>query len=185
MSIFRRNDPANPSTSPSGGPGDSSSPSSQSASQRRRVTHIAPGTRVEGTLSGATELLIDGEVAGEVRVQAPVTIGTDGVVQGPITANTVRVGGRVAGNVQATERVEVSPSGSLEGDIAAPRVVIAEGAFFKGRVEMRTDRGDGDKPDKQPDNKPEKADRPEKAPNESRRKGNGTAAQGGSAEAEK
>jgi cytoskeletal protein CcmA (bactofilin family) len=140
------------------------------------VTHIAPGTRVEGTLSGATELLIDGEVVGEVRVQAPVTIGTDGVVQGPVSANTVRVGGRVAGNVQATERVEVSPSGSLEGDIAAPRVVIAEGAFFKGHVEMRTDRGD--KPDKQLDKQPEKADRPEKAPNENRRKGNGTAEAG-------
>jgi cytoskeletal protein CcmA (bactofilin family) len=97
---------------------------------------------VEGKLSGATELLVDGEVAGEIRIEAAVIIGTDGVVEGPITANTVRVGGRVAGNLQAAERVEVSPSGSLEGDIAAPRVIIAEGAFFKGRVEMRTDRGD-------------------------------------------
>ena len=178
MSIFRRNDQAGSPASPAGGSGDTSSPSSQSASsgnQRRRATHIAPGTRVEGTLSGATELLIDGEVAGEIHVQAPVVIGTDGVVQGPITANTVRVGGRVAGNVQATERVEVSPSGSLEGDIAAPRVVIAEGAFFKGRVEMRTDR---EKPDNKADNKPDKADRPEKPPNENRRKGNGGAEAG-------
>ena len=49
----------------------------------------------------------------------------------------VRVSGRVTGNVAASDRVEVAASGILEGDIAAPRVVIAEGAFFKGRVEMR------------------------------------------------
>jgi cytoskeletal protein CcmA (bactofilin family) len=104
------------------------------------VTHIAPGTRVEGRLTGSTELLIEGEVDGEVRVEAAVMIGTDGTVKGPVTANLVRVGGRVEGNVQATERVEVAPSGSLDGDITAPRVIIAEGAFFKGRVEMRSDR---------------------------------------------
>jgi cytoskeletal protein CcmA (bactofilin family) len=101
------------------------------------MTHIAPGTRVVGQLSGPTELLIEGEVEGEVRVDAAVMIGADGAVKGPISANVVRVGGRVEGNVQATERVEVAPSGTLEGDITAPRVIIAEGAFFKGRVEMR------------------------------------------------
>jgi len=101
------------------------------------MTHIAPGTRVVGQLTGPTELLIEGEVEGEVRVDAAVMIGADGVVKGPILANVVRVGGRVEGNVQATERVEVAPSGTLEGDITAPRVIIAEGAFFKGRVEMR------------------------------------------------
>jgi len=53
----------------------------------------------------------------------------------------VRISGRVTGNVAATDRVEVAASGILEGDIAAPRIVIAEGAFFKGRVEMR-----GEKP---------------------------------------
>jgi len=42
-------------------------------------------------------------------------------------------------------RVEVSPSGIVEGDIAAPRIVIAEGAFFKGRVEMRGDRAPGER----------------------------------------
>jgi cytoskeletal protein CcmA (bactofilin family) len=175
MSIFRRSDPASSPSSSSAGPGDpSSSPahSSSSAAQRRRVTHIAPGTRVEGLLSGTTELLIEGEVVGEIRVQAPVVIGTDGVVQGPIAANTVRIGGRVAGNIQATERVEVAPSGSLEGDIAAPRVIIAEGAFFKGLVEMRADRGE-EKPAERPEPKAERPEPKAERPNEARRsKGN-------------
>jgi cytoskeletal protein CcmA (bactofilin family) len=175
MSIFRRHDQASsPAPSPVG-PGDSSSSShsSSSAAQRRRVTHIAPGTRVEGVLSGDTELLVEGEVVGEIRVQAPVVIGTDGVVQGPILASTVRIGGRVAGDVQATDRVEVVPSGSLEGDIAAPRVVISEGAFFKGRIEMRSDRGE-----KGGKTQPVEAPQPERQekPNETRRAKSGTPA---------
>lgn len=138
MSIFRRD---SPSSSTSGGSGEgspSSGPLSSGANAaRRRVTHIAPGTRIRGELTGATELLIEGNVEGEVRIDSVVVVGTEGVVQGPVTAQSVRVSGKVVGNIQATERVEIAPAGSLEGDIAAPRVVIAEGAFFKGRVEMK------------------------------------------------
>jgi cytoskeletal protein CcmA (bactofilin family) len=51
----------------------------------------------------------------------------------------VRVAGQVVGNVTGAERVEVNAAGSVEGDIAAPRVVIAEGAFFKGKIDMKSD----------------------------------------------
>jgi cytoskeletal protein CcmA (bactofilin family) len=157
MALFRSRDTGSSSPASSGGSSDSPSPaplpSSSSSAQRRRVTHIAAGSRVEGTLTGPTELLIEGEVDGEIRVDSAVMIGTEGVVRGPITAQLVRVGGRVIGNVQASERVEVAPSGGLEGDIAAPRVIIAEGAFFKGRVDMRSDR-DKEK-DKEKDKIPE------------------------------
>jgi cytoskeletal protein CcmA (bactofilin family) len=138
MSIFRRESTSPPPGSAAGSP-DASQPSHPSqAASKRRLTHVAPGTRVAGEVTGATELLVEGEVRGEVRVGSTVTVGAEGVVEGPITAPVVRVGGRVVGNVVATDRVEVSPSGYLEGDIAAPRVVIAEGAFFKGKVEMRS-----------------------------------------------
>lgn len=141
MAIFRR-DNASSSASPGGSSDTSSQSSHASSAQRRRVTHIAPGTRVQGQLAGSTELLIEGEVDGEIQIDASVMIGTEGLVQGPVFAQVVRVGGRVVGNVTATERVEVAPSGTLEGDIAAPRVIIAEGAFFKGRVEMKPDKPD-------------------------------------------
>lgn len=137
MSIFRR-EPTSSSASGLGGSGESSAsgPSSSNAA-RRRMTHIAPGSRIQGEVTGPTELLIEGEVEGEVRVDSVVVVGAEGVVHGPVTAQTVRVSGKVVGNIQASERVEIAPAGSLEGDIAAPRVVIAEGAFFKGRVEMK------------------------------------------------
>jgi cytoskeletal protein CcmA (bactofilin family) len=131
MSIFRR---ANTSSSPASSGGSSES------SQKRRLTHIAPGTRVQGIFTGPTELLIEGEIAGEVRVDALVMVGGDGVVEGPVSAPVVRIGGRVIGDVHASERVEIAASGVLEGDVAAPRVVIAEGAFLTGRVEMTGDK---------------------------------------------
>jgi len=152
MALFRR-DTGSPSASPGGSPdfSPSPSPSSSSSTQRRRVTHIAAGSRVEGALTGPTELLIEGEVEGEIRIESAVMIGTEGVVRGPISAQVIRVGGRVVGDVQASDRVEVAPSGSLEGDIAAPRVIIAEGAFFKGRIDMRSDRDREKDRDKAPE----------------------------------
>jgi cytoskeletal protein CcmA (bactofilin family) len=114
--------------------------------QQRRITHIAPGSRIQGQLSGPTELLVEGEIEGEIRIDSSVMVGTEGVVHGPVSARVVRIGGKVFGSVTASERVEVSPSGSLEGDVAAPRIIIAEGAFFKGRVEMTG----ADKPEGRP-----------------------------------
>ena len=151
MSIFRRESGSSPnSSSGASGEGASPMPPPSAGPSRRRVTHIAPGSRLQGEVTGPTELLIEGEVEGEVRVDSQVVIGAEGLVRGPISAQTVRVSGRVVGNVQATERVEIAPAGSVEGDIAAPRVVIAEGAFFKGRVEMKGNQGNQDKvnPDK-------------------------------------
>ncbi|HYN20400.1 MAG TPA: polymer-forming cytoskeletal protein [Thermoanaerobaculia bacterium] len=137
MSIFGRRENAGFTPSSPGGSQDLAPSSSSLKQQQRRITHIAPGSRVKGEISGPTELLIEGEVEGEIRIDALVMIGTEGLVQGPITAQVVRVGGRVFGNVTAVDRVEVAPSGTLEGNIAAPRIVIAEGAFFKGQVEMK------------------------------------------------
>ena len=181
MSIFRRNDTVSSPASPSG----AADASASASVQRRRVTHIAAGTRVQGQITGPTELLVDGEVEGEIRVESAVSIGNDGVVTGPISAQVVRVGGRVTGNIHAGERAEVAPSGSVEGDIAAPRVVIAEGAFFKGRVEMRGDRERPSRaapspvpsPARPPHTHPE---RERGAPTQAKTKGNGANGQNGS-----
>ena len=135
MPIFRRETPsASPAVAGAG-------PESPSVSTQRRRTHVAAGTRLRGEINGATEVLVDGEIVGEVRVEAPVIVGTDGVIEGPVTAPVVRVGGHVIGDVLATDRVEVLATGSVEGNIAAPRIVIAEGAFFKGSVEMKGEKG--------------------------------------------
>ncbi|HVS02101.1 MAG TPA: polymer-forming cytoskeletal protein [Thermoanaerobaculia bacterium] len=141
MSIFRRDQDA-----PASGPGAVSpaaaptpSPSPAAAERRagtRATSQIAPGTRLTGQINGTSDLVVDGELEGRVQLESHVTVGPEGQVRGDIVARSVRIGGRVIGNVQGTEKVEILTSGRLEGDVIAPRVVLAEGAFFKGKVEM-------------------------------------------------
>jgi cytoskeletal protein CcmA (bactofilin family) len=141
LSIFRRDTAA-----PARPPGAATSPAEAAATPRSRITQIAPGSRIKGEVSGATELLVLGEVEGTIQVEATVEVGAAGMVKGPITGQVVRVSGKVIGNVRATDRVEVGAAAVLEGDITAPRVVIAEGAFFKGKVEMRGEKSTAGRP---------------------------------------
>jgi cytoskeletal protein CcmA (bactofilin family) len=120
----------NPSR-PGGGsnPGHGSSGASTS-------TYIAPGAKIQGEISGKTEVEIDGEVEGHVKLKQLVTVGSQGLVKGEIHAQAVRVSGKVQGNIVGQDRVEVMATGTVEGDIVAPRVTVADGAFLKGKVEM-------------------------------------------------
>jgi len=108
----------------------------QSGEKRENPTYIAAGSKITGEISGSAEVLVDGEFDGRLYLDSTVVIGQEGRVKGEIRARSVRVEGRVVGDVRGIERVEVMASGTLEGDISASRVVIAEGAFFKGNVEM-------------------------------------------------
>jgi cytoskeletal protein CcmA (bactofilin family) len=128
MSLFRRDaEPAKPVAPPSTTP---------TAERPRGVSTIAGGTRIEGKVGGATDLVVEGVVQGEIRLEAALTVAPGGKVVGSIEARAVRILGSVEGEVRGRERVELAPSGSLTGDVSAPKVVIAEGAFFKGKVEM-------------------------------------------------
>lgn len=145
MAIFRRDTPPSPApagtAAPAGAePGGSAVRRPGSSNSGAAVTLIAPGTKIKGQVTGTAEVQIDGEVEGDLTVQGLVVVGTGGAMNGPIAAQVVRVVGQVIGNVTASERVEVGAAGILEGDIAAPRVVIAEGAFFKGKIDMKGDK---------------------------------------------
>ena len=112
------------------------------------TTLIARGSTVVGEISGTAELVIDGRVEGQVELDNRVVVGAKGEVEGTIVGTAVEVAGRVAGNVVGKDRVHVLESGRLEGDVTSRRVVIAEGAFFKGKVEMSS--GSAARPDRSP-----------------------------------
>lgn len=141
MSLFRRETDSPPPSPGQPRPAPATPPAA--GSRDRPSTRIAEGTRIEGQVTGTTELLVEGELHGEVRLDHRVVVGPAGSVHGRISARSVLVAGRVQGDVEGSERVEVGESGKLEGDIAAPRVTIAEGAFFKGKVEMTGGAGRG------------------------------------------
>jgi cytoskeletal protein CcmA (bactofilin family) len=152
MPIFRRDADTPPEASPSDPPGagprrfdlrGSAGPASAARGAAPAVTHIVAGSRVVGEISGGAGVRIDGELEGRVVIDHTVLVGPQGKVQGSLEAGSIEVGGRVEGNLRGREKVEITPTGSLEGDISAPRVVIAEGAFFKGQVEMGGDDSSG------------------------------------------
>lgn len=130
MALFGRESENNPAPQPS-------MPTRQPAArQGRKTTLIAAGATLIGEISGDTDVMIEGTVEGKVHPAQDVTVGEAGVVRGEIDARNVRVAGRVQGNVKGKESVEILATGSLEGDVSSPGMVIGDGAFFKGRVEM-------------------------------------------------
>ncbi|MCZ7650936.1 MAG: polymer-forming cytoskeletal protein [Thermoanaerobaculia bacterium] len=100
------------------------------------ATLVAVGTRIEGVLRGTTEVILAGEVVGEVRLDGSLIVGTSGRIVGPVSARRVRIAGQVEGEVRGGERVELLAGGSVEGNVTAPRVVVEEGGFLSGKVEM-------------------------------------------------
>jgi len=94
------------------------------------------GSRVEGKLTFAGSVKIDGNVDGEVQAQHAVIIGETAVITAQISAETVVVKGRVTGDVAARKQVELRAPAKLTGNITTPSLVIHEGVFFEGHCSM-------------------------------------------------
>jgi cytoskeletal protein CcmA (bactofilin family) len=102
-----------------------------------RIVNIGPSIHVKGELQGDEDLTIDGRIEGKIELRDHnLTIGANGKIKADLHAKMIIIAGEVSGNAFATERVEITPSGKLNGDIASPRITIADGAHFKGSVDM-------------------------------------------------
>src|SRR5690348_7698397 len=105
----------------------------------RDVVNIGKSVVIKGELNGSEDLTIEGHVEGKIELRDHVlTIGPNGKIKAELYAKSVVVLGEVKGNVTATDKVDIRENGSVEGDITAPRVAIAEGAQFRGSVDMAT-----------------------------------------------
>jgi len=102
------------------------------------VALIGRSVVIKGELNGSENLTIEGQVDGKVELlEHALTIGVDGRVKAHVFAKSVIVLGELVGNISASERVEIRENGSVDGDIIAPRVAIAEGAHFRGSIDMQ------------------------------------------------
>src|SRR3954453_7759510 len=113
-------------------------PFKQGDNFRADVAHIGKSVLVKGELSGSEDLYLDGEVEGSIDLQEhSLTIGPHGRVRANVKARDVVVHGKVDGNVEGTDRVELKRSSVLVGDISTQRIVIEDGAFFKGAIDIK------------------------------------------------
>lgn len=99
-------------------------------------TVIGEGLTIEGDLTSDEEIVVHGSVRGKLTTTDAVSIGGTGVVQADISGSSISIGGQVTGDVTATERVDLQAGGRLIGDVKAARFTIADGASFKGNVDM-------------------------------------------------
>ena len=127
-----------PVTTPSSPVAAGSAVSDSRTQLGRDNVNIGKSVIIKGELSGSEDLTIEGHVEGRIDLKGnALTIGPNGKIKGEVVGKVVGVLGEVTGNVTASEKVDVRDNGSVDGDIVSPRVAIAEGAHFRGAVDMQ------------------------------------------------
>jgi cytoskeletal protein CcmA (bactofilin family) len=103
----------------------------------RNSARLGPGLHVKGEITGNEDLLIEGSLEGLVHLEErKLTIGTSAKVTADIIAREVVVFGSVKGNLRARDRIEIKKDGSVIGDLTTARIMIEDGAYFKGSIEI-------------------------------------------------
>ena len=99
--------------------------------------NLGKSIKISGELSGNEDLVIDGQVEGRINLKNhTLTIGINAKIKADVVAKAVIVAGELKGNITAHDRVEIASKGTMYGDINSPRVALADGATFKGSVDM-------------------------------------------------
>ena len=133
--MWKRDQSGDPSPTPH--PDPEAPPPARRAPVEPLVMNLGDSVSIKGELSGSEDLTFCGQMQGNVKLaDHTLTIGPHAEIIADISAKAVVVNGAVVGNVTATEVVEIEATGSVTGDIKAPRLSIADGGYFSGRVEM-------------------------------------------------
>jgi cytoskeletal protein CcmA (bactofilin family) len=99
-------------------------------------TIIGESILISGSLNGDEDLTVRGRVEGTLTLTRTLVVEPTGIVKAEVQVKNCVIAGAIVGNVTATESVEITKEGRMVGDIAAPRVIIVDGASFRGRIDM-------------------------------------------------
>jgi cytoskeletal protein CcmA (bactofilin family) len=119
---------------------------------------IGKAVKISGNIYSREDLYVDGDLEGTVEaLEHKLTIGPNGTVKATIKAREVVVLGAIHGNVEATDKLEIRKDAKLTGDIRTARIIIEDGAYFKGSIDIV-------KPEPKPAPKPQAAPPAQSAP---------------------
>ena len=107
-----------------------------SAQLKNPCTVLGPTLEIVGEMTSDEDVIIEGKFSGKLSCTSRITVGRTGVVEADLEADTIQISGKVRGNLNARHKIEIIASGYLEGNIRTPKVIVAEGAVFKGSVDM-------------------------------------------------
>lgn len=99
-------------------------------------THIGATIVINGEFRSEEDVSVHGKIQGRIETSADLYVEEGGTVEAEVVTRNIDIRGTVVGNVSASDRFELHPEGSAHGDIRAPRVVVADGGHYKGRVDM-------------------------------------------------
>jgi cytoskeletal protein CcmA (bactofilin family) len=128
MAIFSKDSPATPPAP------------RQNAPASGAGSVIGPNLIVEGRIAGDQNLLIEGSVKGEIDLRSDLRIGPNARIEAAVHARNVLVEGSVTGDVSADSRVELVATAAVVGNIRSPKIIVAEGANFRGTVDMGSEK---------------------------------------------
>ena len=97
---------------------------------------IGPGTTIRGSVTAEEDLNIEGQIEGSIRTTKDVIVAQSATVSASVDADSVTIDGRVSGDVNASAHLQLAAGATLVGDVTTPRVHIADGAHFSGRIQM-------------------------------------------------
>lgn len=103
---------------------------------RSDKTVIGASVTIEGEIESDDGLQLFGRVTGKVRCEQEVVVEGGAEVEAEVSADAVTVAGSLTGNTEAKSRIEITADGRMTGDIRAPRILIADGAQYKGNIDM-------------------------------------------------
>ncbi len=104
------------------------------------VTFFGPNVVVDGTITGTEPVVVEGTVRGKINLNSDLRIGTKARVEATVHAKNVTIEGKLTGDVSADDRVELIMTATVDGNIKAPKIIVAEGAKFRGSVDMGSQR---------------------------------------------
>lgn len=99
-------------------------------------TVIGAGITVDGEITTDDDVVVHGTVRGKLTAREGITIEHGGTVDADIAGGAMSIAGSVTGNVSSTDRVDLQPGAKVVGNVKATRITIADGAQFKGNVDM-------------------------------------------------
>ncbi|MES2309000.1 MAG: polymer-forming cytoskeletal protein [Verrucomicrobiota bacterium] len=100
------------------------------------LTTIGKTIKVQGQITGAESLVIDGSVEGEITIEKDLQINPSGNLKAKVNARSVTVAGAITGSINATEKVEILAGGVVVGDVISPRFLVRDGGTLNGKIEM-------------------------------------------------
>ena len=104
------------------------------------TTLVGPNITLEGTITGSEPMMIEGTIRGRINLASDLRVGTKARIEATVHARNVTIEGRITGDISADDRLELVATANVEGNLKAPKIVVAEGARFRGNVDMGSQR---------------------------------------------